>query len=101
MEKRFKEGFLLKRCSCNHFWENARANLYAFFDNFKKNFAKQDKACKDIDSAKKYLSKYLSDLKLHFDLTDANVQKILIETYNSNKPQHPVVKCLTMLKYWS
>ena len=55
----------------------------------------------NIDSVKRHLNKYLGDLKLHFNLSDADIQKVLIETYYANKPQNPFVKCLSMLKYWN
>ena len=101
MEKRFKEGFLLKRCDCDGFLGNAKEYSLMVFERLRRIFDRKSACSGDFESAKRHLSRYLNDLKLHFDLTDDGIQKISMETYNSNKPQNPIVKCLTMLKYWN
>lgn len=78
MKKRFYESFLLKTC-----------------------FKIKKECNSNIEAAKKYLNKYLNDLKLHLDLSDIDMQKVLMETYCANKPQNPFIKYLSMLKYWN
>ncbi len=100
MKKRFYEGFLSKDC-----FENCLKNCLTarflgqggkkFTNPFKKKFSE------NMESAKNHLNKYLNDLKLHFDLTEEDIQQILITIYRVNKPQNPFVKCLSMLKYWN
>lgn len=83
-------GFV-KKCFCENFLFKARG---AF--NNAKNVRNLN-----IEDAKKYLEKYLCELKLHFGLNDNDIQKLLITTYRSNKPQSPFVKYLSMIKYWN
>ncbi len=78
MKKRLNESFLSKTC-----------------------FKIKKECSSDIEAAKKYLEKYLKDLKLHMDLTDIDIQKLLMETYYAKKPKNPFIKYLSMLKYWS
>ncbi len=101
MKKRFYEGFLLKGC-----FENCLKNCFkgSFTERFTGSFSIppfKEKLNENMESAKNHLNKYLNDLKLHFDLTENDIQKILITIYRKNKPQNPFVKCLSMLKYWS
>ncbi len=108
MKRRFYESFLFKGC-----FENCLKNCLTncFGGRFKDTFKVVPKDVSDesfkkvtnenIESAKNHLNKYLNDLKLHFDLTEADIQQILINTYRSNKPQNPFIQCLSMLKYWS
>ncbi len=65
----------------------------------KKYFKKPDSA--SLENAKKHLKRYLEDLKLHFDLSDDEILMLLSDTYCSNKPQNPFVKCFNMIKYWN
>ena len=83
MKRRFSEGFLLKSC-------------FRAFSNEQtaKNNAK-------IEAAGKHLNKYLNELKLHFDLSDADIVKLLAQTYYSKKPENSFLKYLSMLKYWN
>lgn len=116
MKRRFYESFLFKGCFENCL-KNCLTNCFGgrFKDVFgdtsnnvsKKSFKGTDDSLlrnntnENFESAHKHLNKYLNDLKLHFDLTESDIQQILINTYRSNKPQNPFVKCLSMLKYWS
>jgi len=87
MKKRFRDGFLLKSClpslidalrARNSGWRNTK-----------------------IQTVKKHLNKYLDELKLHFDLSNEDIQKLLMITYDENKPSNPFLKCLSMIKYWN
>lgn len=100
MKKRFYEGFLSKGCFENCLKNCLQGDSFVrltekFTSPFKKKFSE------NMISAKGHLNKYLNDLKLHFDLTEDDIQQILITTYRLNKPQNPFVKCLSMLKYWN
>jgi len=101
MKRRFYEGFLFKGC-----FENClKSCLTNCFGGRFKGLAgisgSLKKENEGMESAKNHLKKYLNDLKLHFDLTEADIQQILINIYRSNKPENPFVKCLSMLKYWN
>lgn len=104
MKRRFYESFLFKGCFENCL-KSCLTNCFGgrFKDKFKgvSNEPIKKITNENIESAKNHLNKYLNDLKLHFDLTEADIQQILITTYRSNKPQNPFIQCLSMLKYWS
>lgn len=77
-----------------------RAFGYNFVNDFKEKFLKKPKSS-NLEPVKKHLEKYLKELRLHFDLSDDDIMRLLLETYYSNKPKNPVLKYLNMLKYWS
>lgn len=83
MKRRFSEGFLLKSC----------------FRAFSKERAAENDA--KIEAALKHLNKYLNELKLHFDLTDTDIVRLLFRIYSAKKPENTFLKYLSMLKYWS
>lgn len=87
MKKRFSEGFLLKSC----------------FGGCFSAFSKEKTAEYDAKTgaALKHLNKYLNELKLHFDLTDDDILKLLSRAYGAKKPENSFLKYLTMLKYWN
>ncbi len=100
MKRRFYDGFLLKGC-----FENCLKNCLqgASFERLTEKYTSpfKKKFSENMISAKNHLNKYLNDLKLHFDLSESDIQQILLTTYRLNKPQNPFVKCLSMLKYWN
>ena len=87
MKKRFSEGFLLKSCFKAPFRER-------FSQKTAENNAK-------IEAVLKHLNKYLNELKLHFDLTDDDILKLLSRAYGAKKPENSFLKYLNMLKYWN
>ncbi len=91
MKKRFSEGFLLKNCFVGCFGNR--------FSAFSKERTAENNA--KIEAALKHLNKYLNELKLHFDLTEDDVVKLLARTYGLKKPENTFLKYLNMLKYWN
>lgn len=83
MKRRFSEGFLLKSC----------------FGVFSKEKIAENNA--KIDAAKKHLNKYLNELKLHFDLSDIDIIKLLVQMQTAKKPENPFLKYLSVLRYWN
>ena len=83
MKRRFSEGFLLKSC----------------FNAFSKEKIAENNA--KIEAAKKHLNKYLNELKLHFDLSDTDIIRLLAQTQTAKKPENSFLKYLSMLKYWN
>ena len=89
-------GFV-KKCFCENFLLKAR-DVFAPGGVFNNTRSARNL---NLEAARKYLEKYLCELKLHFSLNDNDIQKLLMTTYRSNKPQSPFVKYLSMIKYWN
>lgn len=66
-----------------------------------KNFFNKNSVSENFDTAEKYLIKYTQDLKLHFDLSDDELKKLVMRTYCAVRPGNPVIECLSMIKLWS
>lgn len=76
MKRRFNGGFSPVRCSKR---------------------AKNEK----FEISKKHLESYLNELKLHFDLTDNEVYRLLCHQLDVKKPKNPFLKYIDMLKLWN
>lgn len=74
--------------------------MRGFVQNFKEKFLKKPENS-NLEPVKKHLGKYLKDLKLHFNLSDDDILRLLGEAYSSYKPLNPVIKYFNMLKYWN
>lgn len=90
----------IKSVKCESVYSFWYGFMRGFVNDFKEKFFKKPKNS-DIEPVKKHLEKYLKELKLHFNLSDDDILKILSQTYYSNKPKNPVLKYLNMLKYWN
>lgn len=78
-------GFV-KKCLCNSSLFNA--------------LLKKERSS-NIEDAKKYLKKYLKDLALHFSLSDEDVEYLISQVHCSYKQQNPLIKYLSMIRYWN
>lgn len=46
------------------------------------------------DNAKRYLLKYIKELKVHFDLNDKEVNEVLLSTYYTKSSLYHIIKQL-------